>query len=68
MIEAVNEICRLYRKKNNITLYEMGIKTGYTPANISKFERGKVNNERLLLCYITMFPRMINDIMEVLPL
>lgn len=48
----LGEICRKYRKKINKTLSDVACDTGYSIANISKFENNKNYNYLILLWYV----------------
>lgn len=48
----LGEICKKYRKKINRTLADVAYDTGYSIANISKFENNKNYNYLILLWYV----------------
>lgn len=48
----LGEICKKYRKKINKTLSDVAYDTGYSIANISKFENNKNYNYLILLWYV----------------
>lgn len=48
----LGEICKKYRKKINKTLSDVAFDTGYSIANISKFENNKNYNYLILLWYV----------------
>lgn len=48
----LGKICKKYRKKINKTLSDVAFDTGYSIANISKFENNKNYNYLILLWYV----------------
>lgn len=48
----LGKICKSHRKKINKTLSDVAYDTGYSIANISKFENNKNYNYLILLWYV----------------
>lgn len=50
-LEEIGKLCRKARKNAGLYQFQVGEMTGYTPNNISMFERGKVSNLLLFVWY-----------------
>lgn len=59
--------CREYRKRNNITVRDISIISGFSEWAVYKFEQGKSSNMFILLAYIHYgFEMSKEDIWQVL--
>lgn len=49
---AIAEICSKARKRAGLLQHKIAACTGYEQSTISMFERGHINNARLLMWYV----------------
>lgn len=57
-------ILRERRRNERLTQTMISKMTGYSPSNIGKFEKGHINNARLMLYYILILGVDINDLLR----
>lgn len=61
---SIVRILREKRKEQKFTQSMLSKMTGYGVSNIGKFERGQVNNARLMLYYILILDIDIDDLLR----
>lgn len=55
--------CRDFRRSQNLLISDIAESTGYTEANISSFEKGKIKSFQLLIYYLSIgmeMPEVVN--------
>lgn len=61
---SIVRVLREKRKEQKLTQSMISKMTGYCVSNIGKFERGHINNARLILYYILILDIDINELLR----